>query len=131
MVVANVWAGNTVYVFLVVLLSSIIQFYVGHSYYISAFKSVKHKSANMDVLIVLGTTSAWLYGILLIFRGFPSEMYNFRSKMMKHNYHMMIHSNVHNFETSAVLILIVTLGRYIKSYSKMKTIGKLSELASM
>lgn len=44
---------------------------------------------------------------------------------------MMIHSNVHNFETSAVLILIVLLGKFIESYSKMKTIGKLSELASL
>ena len=46
-------------------------------------------------------------------------------------YHMMIHSNVHNFETSAVLILIVLLGKFIEGYSKMKTIGKLSELASL
>ena len=46
-------------------------------------------------------------------------------------YHMNIHNHVHNFETSAVLILIVLLGKYIESYSKMKTVGKLSELASL
>ena len=49
--------------------------------------------------------------------------------MMK--YHMSIHNHVHNFETSAVLILIVLLGKFIESYSKMKTVGKLSELASL
>lgn len=44
---------------------------------------------------------------------------------------MLIHQHVHNFETSSVLILIVLIGKYIESFSKMKTIGKLSELASL
>jgi cation transport ATPase len=44
---------------------------------------------------------------------------------------MQVHSHVHNFETSSVLILIVLLGKYIESYSKMKTVDKLSDLASL
>ncbi len=43
---------------------------MGASFYISAFKSLKHKSANMDVLVVLGTTAAWLYGIVMIGVGY-------------------------------------------------------------
>jgi len=85
----------------------------------------------MDVLIVMGTTYAWLYGVILIFYGYPIELVEYKSPYMKKMYGMMIHMNVHNFEMSAVLILIVTLGKFIESYSKMKTIGKLSELASM
>lgn len=104
---------------------------MGHHFYVSAWKSVKHKSANMDVLIVLGTTYAWLYGVILIFYGYPTELYHYRSDAMKRRYGMMIHMNVHNFEMSAVLIVIVTLGKFIESFSKMKTIGKLSELASL
>jgi cation transport ATPase len=46
-------------------------------------------------------------------------------------YKMQVHSHVHNFETSSVLILIVLLGKYIESYSKMKTVDKLSDLASL
>jgi P-type Cu+ transporter len=42
---------------------------MGKGFYNSAYKSVKHKSANMDVLIVTGTTAAWLYGIIRIFWG--------------------------------------------------------------
>lgn len=38
---------------------------------------------------------------------------------------------MHNFETNSVLILIVLLGKYIESYSKMKTVDKLSDLASL
>ena len=39
----------------------------------SAYKSLKHNSANMDVLVVIGTTSAWLYGIILIIMGYSDE----------------------------------------------------------
>ena len=65
------------------------------------------------------------------FYGYPTELINYMSDSMKKRYGMMVHMNVHNFEMSAVLILIVTLGKFIESFSKMKTIGKLSELASM
>jgi Cu+-exporting ATPase len=94
-------------------------------FYTSAYKSVKHKSANMDVLIVVSTSSAWLYGVVLIFVGYTLDEQ--RSSKFK----MMIHSHVHNWETSSILILIVLLGKYIESYSKMKTVDKLSDLASL
>ena len=75
----------------------------------------------MDVLIVLGTTAAWLYGTIQIFIGYPSEMSNPETidLITEHKYHMMMHEHVHNFETSAILILIVNLGKFIESYSKM------------
>jgi len=57
--------GNTAYIFVLMILSSIIQFGMGYGFYIGAYKSIRHGSANMDVLVVLGTTSAWLYGIVL------------------------------------------------------------------
>jgi P-type E1-E2 ATPase len=44
---------------------------------------------------------------------------------------MKVHSHVHNFETSAILITIVLAGKYIETFSKMKTIDKLSQLASL
>ena len=43
---------------------------MGNGFYRSAYSSLKHKSANMDVLIVIGTTSAWAYGIMRIFLGY-------------------------------------------------------------
>ena len=67
-----IWNGNPLYTFVNAVLATIIQFYQGYSFYISAYKSIKHKSANMDVLIVIGTSAAWLYGIILIFIGYPA-----------------------------------------------------------
>ncbi len=51
--------------------------------------------------------------------------------MMQDEYRMEIHSHSHNFETSSILILIVTLGKFIEIFSKMKTINKLQELAEL
>ena len=47
---------------------------MGAPFYQSALNSVKHYSANMDVLVVLGTTAAWGYGIVLIFVGYPGDL---------------------------------------------------------
>lgn len=59
------------YLLIIIILSSIIQFYLGIPFYTGAYKSVKNGSANMDVLVVLGTTAAWFYGFLLLFIGNP------------------------------------------------------------
>ena len=99
---------------------------MGTDFYKSAYKSLKHKSANMDVLIVIGTSAAWLYGLILILIGYSDSIQEDKMK-----YKMQVHSHVHNFETNSVLILIVLLGKYIESYSKMKTVDKLSDLASL
>jgi P-type Cu+ transporter len=46
---------------------------MGAPFYSGAIKSVCHGAANMDVLVVLGTTSAWLYGVILIFLKLASD----------------------------------------------------------
>ena len=66
--------GMPLYIFLLLGFSTIIQFFMGADFYKGAYKSVKNCSANMDVLVVLGTTSAWLYGVILIIVGHHDEM---------------------------------------------------------
>lgn len=68
-----IWNGNPLYVFFILLLASVFQFFMGSHFYQSAWKSLQHKSANMDVLIVLSTTTAWLYGVALVFYGYTRE----------------------------------------------------------
>lgn len=46
---------------------------MGASFYVSAYKSLRHKSANMDVLIMMGTTAAWAYGIAMIGVGYTDH----------------------------------------------------------
>jgi cation transport ATPase len=52
-----------------------------------AYKSVRHGSASMDVLVVLGTTAAWFYGVLLLFIGNPFLK---KFKMMDAMHHMSV-----------------------------------------
>ena len=83
---------------------------------------MRHGSANMDVLVVLGTSSAWIYGIILIFMKISnyerdtevseSEEENPMAAMHE------IHEHVHNFEISASLITVILLGKYLESFSK-------------
>lgn len=65
--------GVPLYVFITAGFSTIIQFIMGSPFYQSAYNSLKHYSANMDVLVVLGTTSAWAYGLILILVGYSQE----------------------------------------------------------
>ena len=113
--------GVPMFVLLVATFSTMIQLIMGAPFYINSYKSLKNKSANMDVLIALGTTSAWLYGIVLIGLG-----YDHMDMMDPHMYEMKIVMHAHNFEISSVLISIILLGKYLETLSKKKTVDKLS-----
>jgi P-type Cu+ transporter len=65
--------GVPLYVLITAGFSTIIQLIMGAPFYQSALNSVKHFSANMDVLVVLGTSAAWGYGIVLILVGYTTE----------------------------------------------------------
>ncbi len=62
--------GVPLFVWLNAGFSTIIQLFIGKQFYVNAYKSLKHRSANMDVLVVMGTTSAWLYGIVMLGVGY-------------------------------------------------------------
>jgi P-type Cu+ transporter len=123
------------YLVIIMVFSSIIQFYLGAPFYSGAYKSVRHGSANMDVLVVLGTTAAWLYGVLLLFIGNPflnqdNEAYVGHMEGMDPRVHT-IHAQAHNFEISSTLITVILLGKLLESFSKKQTVDKLSQLASL
>ncbi|KAK4270659.1 hypothetical protein QN277_019438 [Acacia crassicarpa] len=96
-------------------LTSIIQFGIGKRFYIAAGRALKNGSTNMDVLVALGTTASYVYSVCALLygalTGFWSPTY---------------------FETSAMLITFVLLGKYLECLAKGKTsdaIKKLVELA--
>jgi len=78
-------------------LATPVQFIVGRSFYINAWKSVKNGSANMDLLVALGTSVAYFYSILVLLKVFPGHAY---------------------FETSATIITLVRLGKYLEAKAK-------------
>ncbi len=91
-------------------LATPVQFYVGLSYYINGYKSVRNGSANMDVLVAMGSSAAYLYSIAALFGLIPGHGF---------------------FETSAVIITLIRVGKYLEVGAKGRTgesIRKLMDL---
>ncbi|WP_209860513.1 heavy metal translocating P-type ATPase [Paenibacillus shirakamiensis] len=89
-------------------LATPVQFYIGKQFYMGAFKALRNKSANMDVLVSLGTSAAYFYSLYLTIEW--TRMGN-----MAHLGPSMY------YETSAVLITLVILGKLFESMAKGRT----------
>ncbi|MBV7506796.1 heavy metal translocating P-type ATPase [Bacillus sp. sid0103] len=92
-----------------------VQFYIGGQFYVGAFKALKNKSANMDVLVTLGTSAAYFYSLAEGVKTIGNHAY------MPHLY----------FETSAVLITLILLGKLFETMAKGKTTIAISKLLSL
>jgi Cu+-exporting ATPase len=118
------------YIFTLLALASINQFVFGAGFYQGAWKALKNWSANMDVLVVLGTTAAWLYGVIQIFIG-----YNINTSLpwmeQENRLTHAVHEHAHNFEISSTLITVILFGKFLEAFSKKQTVDKLSDLASL
>lgn len=97
------------------IIASIIQFWVGGDFYKSAFSSLKHRQANMDTLVVLGTTVAYVYSLFLVL------LPNFFNKNDLMPY----------FDVSVVIIALVFLGRYLEAKAKSKTSEAIKKLMGL
>jgi len=95
--------------FIMGLLATPVQFYIAWPMYKSAFAALKGKSANMDTLIVMGTSAAYLFSLFVLISG-EGHVY---------------------FEASAVLITIVILGRYLEAKARGKTSEAIKKLIGL
>lgn len=98
------------------LLTIPVQFGVGLRFYRSAWKSVKHGSSTMDVLVVLGTSAAFFFSVAAMFISFVFAPHNKPSTV---------------FDTSTMLITFISLGRYLENRAKGQTSKALSRLMSL
>ncbi|XP_074343217.1 putative copper-transporting ATPase HMA5 isoform X2 [Apium graveolens] len=98
------------------ILATPVQFIIGKRFYTGSYKALKHGSANMDVLIALGTNAAYFYSVYLVLRAATSPHFEATDF----------------FETSSMLISFILLGKYLEILAKGKTseaIAKLMNLA--
>ena len=94
-----------------------VQFWLSQKFYRNAWKSLKHGSATMDVLVVLGTTAAFLYSVgAMTFALFDPNPDAEPSVF---------------FDTSTMLITFVSLGRYLENLAKGKTSAALTDLMAL
>ena len=96
-------------------LATPVQFFIGKQFYVGAYKALKNKSANMDVLVVLGTSAAYFYSIYLSIQTIGSDA----------------HSVGLYFETSAVLITLIILGKLFEAKAKGRSSEAIKKLMGL
>lgn len=106
--VHQVWGIDLNYIYWI--LSTPIQFVIGWSFYRNAWAAVRIGAANMDVLVVLGTTAAYLY-----------SMIGFLFFNIDHPF----------WESSAALISFILLGRYVEVVAKGRASSAIKELLKL
>lgn len=105
------FAGTATAAYMVFACATIVQFVTGSRFYIGAYRIAKMKSANMDTLVVTGTTAAYLFSA---FNTFPTPSW--------HNIY---------YDAAAVVMTFIILGKYLENKTKGKassTIRKMLEL---
>lgn len=93
-----------------------VQFGVGKRFYVSAWKSIKHKSTTMDVLVVLGTSAAFFFSCFAVLIAVLIPPHNKPGTL---------------FDTSTMLISFITLGRWLENRAKGQTSKALSNLMNL
>jgi len=96
-------------------LATPVQFIIGGQFYVGAYKALRNKSANMDVLVALGTSAAYFYSLYLSIASLSSEAH------MVELY----------FETSAVLITLIILGKLFEAKAKGRSSEAIKKLIGL
>ena len=102
---AQPWFG-----WLMLVLALPVQFYVGWQYYVGAFKALRNRSANMDVLIVMGSSAAFFYSLPITFGWLMGHVY---------------------YETAAVIITLIKLGKFLEARAKGRTSEAIKKLMGL
>jgi len=96
------------------LLLTLIVIFINREFYISGFKSLRSRSPNMDALVALGSGAALLYGIVVLF-----QMNNAAGAADMERIAALHHELY--FESSATILTLITVGKFLEARSKAKT----------
>lgn len=96
-------------------LATPVQFVIGWPFYTGAYKALRNKSANMDVLVALGTTAAYVYSLYLTIQSLGAHG----------------HSDGLYYETSAILLTLILLGKRFEAKAKGRSSDAIKKLMKL
>ena len=110
------WAFQWWAPWLMLFLATPVQFYVGSDYYIQGYKSLRNRTANMDVLVAMGSSVAYFFSLIVTIYLTAGN-----TSLGNHVY----------FETSAMIITLIKLGKLLEIKAKGKTGSALKKLIGL
>ena len=96
-------------------LATPVQFFIGKQFYVGAYKALKNKSANMDVLVAIGTSAAYFYSLYLSLMSIGG----------------MNHSVELYYETSSILITLIIIGKLFEAKAKGRSSEAIKKLMGL
>jgi Cu+-exporting ATPase len=106
----GIWGHEPWVNWLFAALATPVQFYTGWDFYVGGQKSLRNRSANMDVLVALGSSVAYFYSLAVLFSASGGHVY---------------------FETAAVIVTLIKLGKLLEARTKGKTGGAIRKLIGL
>lgn len=117
--------GNIMGIALFQLLFTIAVMIINKRFFISGFKGLLHRAPNMDTLVALGSGAAFVYSTVVMF--IMSYEITMGNTAAAHEY---MHGNLY-FESSAMILTLITVGKTLETYSKGRTTDALKSLMKL
>ncbi len=115
------FSGNHVAMGLVQLLLTVIIMVINQRFFISGFKGLIHRAPNMDTLVALGAGASFVYSVYALFAMTAAQVNGDSEAVMMYMHELY-------FESAAMILTLITLGKMLEAYSKGKTTDALKSL---
>lgn len=117
-------AGNHVAMGLIQLILTAIVMVINQKFFINGFKSLWHKAPNMDTLVALGAAAAFVYSTYALFAMTDAQMKNDMTAVMHYMHEFY-------FESAAMILTLITVGKMLEARSKGRTTDALKSLMKL
>lgn len=116
--------GNHMAMGLAQLLLTVIIMVLNQKFFISGFKSLRHRAPNMDTLVALGSSAAFVYSTYALFAMTDAQVKGDADAVMGYMHEFY-------FESAATILTLITVGKMLEAYSKGKTTDALKGLMNL
>lgn len=111
------WLMNDIWLFIFGAMATPVIVIVGRQYIVGALKSLRNGTANMDVLVAMGSLAAYIYGLIVL----AGMLFGFSDVVGKSDY----------FESAAVILTLITLGKLLEARAKGRTSDAIKKLMGL